>query len=351
MYARTGDKEIRAEITETLSNLAIKNAGQSVDVVLDEIVVFLRTIKQDRIQRASDWIRHTVERDAASAESHPPTDPDDTDGLFQDMFCDYLDRCLQVLWGGVSQQPVNDETLPFLVSDAFSLRLQGVVRKAFMPIILPKCRHLIASAEQLPTAERQAHLRSKMNSDSTRKELSEVWKYAWQQAMQEVELPKKPEIKPTGVFNSLAKAVQAMGDDDQVYTLEAWKEDVATAKMQQATVRELWLDLSAPSTTFVPPQEEDKPLLMNIFALGSGGLRSQISALRQIAQQSENIGRAFDVYAKGKDLQLALLAVSYQNPGLFLTEKSSLKDMLRGYSEKEKARDFPLLLRYLRDFI
>ncbi|NQW00934.1 MAG: hypothetical protein HQ483_14615 [Rhodospirillales bacterium] len=360
LFSRASDEDIRAGYTSSLASLAINNIGESAEVVLALVITFLRDIKDDRIQRAADWVRHKAQRDASGAMADLPTDgtsgapkkidPNDPETMFQEVFCDNLDQRFLVLCNGVTQRPMDGRKIPFLVSKEFSLRLQAVVRKEFMPIILPKCRHLIASAEKIPLKIREKNLRHIMADDLTRKELWDVWKYTWRHVMQEVELPKKPKTESAGMLKSLVKAVQAIGENEQTYSMEAWQEDVATARMQQATVREIWQQLTAPSPVFEPPLEEDKLLLMNMFAKTPGGLRDQISALRQIAQQSEQVGRAFDIYAKGKDLQLALIGVSYQHPDLFLTG-NVLKNMLRGVSQKAKELDFPLILRYLKGFL
>ena len=103
-----------------------------------------------------------------------------------------------------------------------------------------------------------------------------------------------------------------------------WEGDVETPKMQQSSVAGIWEILTRFSENFEPALEEDKLLLMNMFSKISGGLRNQTATLHQIAQRSEQAGKAFDKYSPGKELQLPLLAVSQQQPDLFLGTDSFL---------------------------
>ena len=77
---------------------------------------------------------------------------------------------------------------------------------------------------------------------------------------------------------------------------------------------------------------------MNMFAKTSGGLRNQTTTLHQIAQRSEQPGKAFDKYSPGKELQLPLLAVSHQQPELFLGIDPFLKNLLRGVKKKNQTQ-------------
>lgn len=357
LFSRRNDDDIRAGYTSKLASIAINNANENTDVVLGHITTFLRAIKDDRIERAADWTLHKARRDAdtametASEELPDNQDPNDLTQIFADLFCDLLDRRFQVLWTGVPQELMNGRKIPYVLCAEFSLRMVRVVRTEFMPIVIPKCRHIISAAERGKPEERKKILQAKLANDMVRKELWAVWTYAWRNVMEESEFPEKPEIKPTGMLGSLVKAVQAIGDAEQDDALEAWREDVKIAEIQQATVHEIWNTLTAPSPLFEVPNEEDKAVLRDLFARTPGGLRDQIAALRQISQQSSSVGQAFDIYAKGKDLQLALLSISYQHPDTFLQGNRLLKDMLRGMTKQNVKSHLPLIDRYLADFI
>ena len=125
-----------------------------------------------------------------------------------------------------------------------------------------------------------------------------------------------PETK--AMLKSVVQDVQSIDAETPHYTISDWEGDVETAKMQHSSVAEIWKTLAKFSENFELQLEEDKLLLMNMFAKISGGLLNQTATLHQIAQQSEQVGKAFDKYSPGKELKLPLLVVSHQQPDLFL---------------------------------
>lgn len=355
LFSRSSDENVRAGYTGKLASIAINNSNEAFEVVLAQIIVFLRSIKDDRIQRATDWVRHKANRSASvvSADDDGLSEQENTDPehLFTEIFCDILDISYRTLWTGVPQQPIDNRKIPFVLAADFALRMQKVVRSEFMPIILPKCRHIVSAAKRIKEDDRENFLRAKMADDNVRRELLDVWKSTWQNVMLEAVTPKKPKIEKKGVLKSLVKAVQSLSDVEQEDVMEAWREEVEIAQMQQETVRDIWAALTAPSPVFEVPRESDQTVLMNVFTTRPGGIRDQISAIGQIAEQSSRIGQAYDTYSDGKDLQLPLLSISYQNPDKFLKDEMILRDMLRGMGENDKKLALPLIVRYLDDYI
>jgi len=357
LFSRSSDENIRAGYTGKLASIAITNSSEPFEVVLEQITSFLRSIKDDRIQRAADWVQHKANRSAGAAsmdrENEGTSDQDklSPEHLFTELFCDILDISYQTLWAGVPQQAMDNRKIPFVLAADFALRMQKIVRSEFMPIILPKCRHIISTATRVDEDDREDFLRAKISDQNIRRELLDVWKSTWKTVMLEVDLPAKPKVEKKGMLNSLVKAVQSMSDDERDDALITWQEDVEIAKMQQATVREIWATLAAPSPLYEVPTENDQVLLMNIFTTNPGGIRDQISAISQIAEQSSRIGQAYDIYSSGKDLQLPLLSISYQKPDKFLKGDMILRDMLRGMSKSDKKIALPLIVRYLGDYI
>lgn len=364
LFSRESDGDIRSRLTANLASIAMDNADEDFDAALERVSSFLRDIKKERIKGANEWAAHKAKREAARKEiearnsapapdekaaiSPPRINVDETELMFEDIFCDGLDRRYQVLWAGVPQEPMDGRKLPFTVSAEFARRMITLVRTDFMPIIIPRCRHIIAAAKNKDLDLRAEHIRDEFANDYTRKELWEIWKDTWRQVMQEVELPKKPAKKQSGMLKSLVNVVRSITDDADEYTLEDWEIDVETAKMQHATVHENWKMLTEPSKDFEPPLDEDKLLLMNMYGKTTSGLRSQISSLRQIAQQSSGTaGKALDKLATGKDIQLALIAVVHQYPDMFLGKKMLIRDMMFGKDKDRLKQQMPLVVRYL----
>lgn len=361
LFARASDEDIRAGYTTQLASIALNNSDGNIDTLLQQIVEFLHSIKVDRIERAADWVFHKSQQNAAKEllANYEDNDEaklkrantDETELMFEDQFCDAVDQRFQVLWGGVEQKSTDGRKIPFIVSPEFALRFQLVVRKELIPLVVLKCQRIIQAAKEVPESERKEHIRIQMLDELVRKELWDVWKDAWRHALQEPKLPAKPKVKKAGMLKSLINSAQTIGENGEPYSLEDWEEDLETAKFEQTAVRDAWRALMAPSDVFEPPGEEDKLLLMNMFAKTPGGLREHISAIRQISQQTQRAGQTFDTFAKGKDLDLPLLAVAHQYPEVFLQGKKVLKDMLRGMTKKEKAKKLPLIVRYLSDYI
>lgn len=352
LFSRKSDEDIRAGYTQNLAGISLKNAFD-MNVLREQIIGYLRDIKEDRTKRAADWVSHKSQRSNSDPIlNQASTLTDKTEILFQEAFCEYLQRRFRVMVDNIPQVPFNGKKLPFIVSSEFSSRFMNLVRVKFIPEIIPRCRHIISYAQQRPLEERAAFFHEKLADPITKKEFNDVWDFTWDNLMCEEPIPTKPKIEEKGMLKSLVKAVKAMGEaDDDVYTIEDWKKDAKAAKFQRRAARANWALLSAPSDDFDPPIIDDIGLLKSMFSRPAGGLRDQIAALRQISQQAENIGKAFDDYSKGKDLQLSLLAASYQHPDIFLEDRMILKKVLRGLTKSNRKMVYPLICRYLNDFI
>ncbi len=358
LFSRSSDESIRAGFTSKLASIAMSSSSEDIEVVLAKVISFLRLIKKDRIERANAWIEYCAKRNASTA----PTEDVGEDHvnqlkegsperIFAGIFCDMLDASCQAIWGGVPQEPLDDKKIPFILSSEFTLRMQKVVRSEFLPTIIQKCRHIISAAQRANTDDKEQFLRLKMSEDEVRRELWDAWESTWDEVMIEAHMPSEPKIEKKGVLGSLVNAVKSMSDVDQEDPLETWKDEVEIVKMQQATVHEIWEYLTAPSPIFEVPLDADKPILKKMFARHPGLIRDQISALNQISEQSSSVGQAFDSYASGKDLQFALLSVSYQDPDTYLRDHMVLKAMLRGMRKNEREYALPLIVRYLGDYI
>ena len=76
-----------------------------------------------------------------------------------------------------------------------------------------------------------------------------------------------------------------------------------------------------------------------------------ITALHQIATQGGSPAKAFDSYQKGKNIDLMLLAASYQFPDAFLGKRAMLRNFLKGYTETQRRQQFALVSRFLSEHI
>lgn len=354
LFTREGDEDIRAKYTRELAMVATSNLDD-ISGVASHTTSILRNIKDERIRRASEWTKHNQEREAARKQEMLNEERkerlrqgmDETEATFADVFCDALDQKFQAMWAGVAQQPPKGKKLPFPVSSDFARIFETVVRDPFMPWIIAKCRYIISDAKRQKPDRCRAYLEERINSAATRKELWNIWTSIWQQFMTESEYPEKPKEGRGGLLGSLTRAVMDTIADDGEYTIEDWHHDVEIIDKQNAEAREVKARLLAPSAVYQAPEEEDLTRLMELFAIVPGDLRKQISAICQIAEDAESSVRVFESYAKGKDLELALIAASFQNPDIFLGDKQTLSHLLRGLKPHELRLDMPFLMREL----
>jgi len=363
LFTREGDEDIRAHYTQELAKLALSN-GDSIDTRAERVSIILREIKEDRMARASEWALHKAEREAVRAaskdiavpttedgDSHTPSQmhtKDENEMIFEDGICDFLDQRFQAMWGGVTQEPLDGHKISFTVSSDFARKYEEVVREVIMGWMLDKSRPYVREISRLESTERRSYFNEQLNDKKTRKELWNIWKLAWEKYMTEQKIPAKPVQKKGGLLGSLTSAVKDAMSDQAEYNLQDWEFDVETADSHNAFVRLIKDKLFSESDVYVSPTEADSEFLMGIFGLSAAGLRKQISSILQIAQEEETAGRVFESYASGKNLELALIAVSYQNPDIFLSgEKKMLPHLLAGKKKADLVKSHPLLIRML----
>jgi len=355
LFARAGDEDVRAQYTQTLAKIALSDQNDS-SAIAAKTTAILHDIKEDRIKRATAWADHKAqaanEKRAREISARRQENENDIEFIFSDVFCDAFDRKLQVMWAGVKQRPVDDVKLPFTVSADFSRIFESVVRDTFMPWIVAKSRYIINDAARKEPSLRRRYLEKRLNDPKTAKELWNIWEQAWHHFLQEATYPEKPEEEKGGLFGSIKRAVKDTIADEEAYSVEDWQHDVQVIDEQNAETREIIKKLTSPSTVYQPPSDDDMTVLMNIFAIIPGDLRKEISDIRQIVAQEESAGRVFESFEKGRDLQLALIAVSFKDPDTYLLgEKKMLKHLLAGKKGPELRSTMPFLMRVMGDLL
>ena len=131
-------------------------------------------------------------------------------------------------------------------------------------------------------------------------------------------------------------------------TEEEWKDAVKQVKRANAKTMRMWDTLCADAETYDPPmRDRDGQLLKELFGRSTNGTVNQIRAINQIVDQGVDMGRVFGEFQQGKNVEICLLAACYQRPQQYLGEKGRLNELLQGF----RRRDFPLISRYLPDYI
>jgi len=363
LFSRDSDGALRAGFTTALAQVVAECDGDR-DAVCKAVSNILTDIRDDRTEKAADYARHKEHRRAAQKlwagdenelapddETEPgdPRPPDDPARVFEEGFCDSYDQRFQILWSGIEQQPKGDLVLPFLLSADFAIRFEGILRQHFLPTMTSRCLYLVTEIERHKPEHRQEFIRQHLADKRIREQVWPIWKDVWAQMTEKQKLPKKPK-QETGMFGNLVKAVKAAATEEGDLELAEWEDEVEMIKTRNAMTADVNASLVEVGVGYEAPLKGDDKYLVSLLGRTPNGLRDQIAALRQIAEQSSHPGQAFDKYAKGRDLEFALLSVSYKHQDMFLEQKI-LHNMLRGLKKHEKEMQYPLLVRYLPDYV
>jgi hypothetical protein len=359
LFARDSDEVMRGKFTQKLVNISTTNADD-LPKTISETVTVLRGIKEDRIARAADWAAHSVrrsseneraERDERLAEERKLR-ANDVDFIFTDVFCDILDRKLQVMWSGVDPNALIDRAPPFIVSSEFALIFEGIVRESLMPQMVASCRYIISEASRLPADKRRNYLEERLGSSKTRKEVWNIWQSVWNNFMEEADYPPKPEEDKAGLFGSIKRIVKDNVADEGEYTIDDWHHDVEIINEQNAEIRAVTAKLLAPADSYVAPRQEDLQMLMKVFAINEGEIRKYVSALLQIAEDKEKAAPDYDRFQRGKQLEMPLIAACYQHPDIFIQGKRPMLPYLfRGARPQQLKQNAPYVVHELADVL
>jgi len=264
--------------------------------------------------------------------------------LLADMAWKWLDQRFRILATRVEPEKLAGIPVPYMVSEEFVARFETAVRDYVLPEMISRCRGILRRVEDQPEDQRRKYLEDLFDDRKGRQVMWETWRESWMATMMEIALPPKPEPKAKGLGSFLKKDKKKPGAKKEL-TEEEWKAAVQKIKGHNATIDSIWGGLQDEASAFVAPDAEDRTLLMELFGRNERNLAEQIKAVHQIVSQGGNTGMAFDRYQRGKNVDLALLAASYQLPELLLGG-GELKNLLRGH----KSSDFPLVFRFLSEF-
>ncbi len=343
LFSRDGDEDVRAKYTQALAKVT-SSGTTDVAIVGAQIQDILRGIKGNRVKAAAEWSAHKKQQSDERRRRHDT----DIEFVFTDVFCDLFDRKLQVMWGGVTQQPLDGRKLPYTVSSDFARVFESVVRDVIVPAMTEKCRHIISEAGREKTADRRPYLENRLMEPKTQNQVWDIWKTAWGDLMVDKDPPKKPDAGKGGVFGMIKQVVNDAFPKEGAYTIDDWQRDADKIENHNRKAHDTRATLLAPSTIYEAPLIEDLDRLMNFYAIDSGELRKEISGIRQFAQEEDSAARNFESFSKGKDLELAIIAVSFQDPDRFLREPDPmLPHILGGKKDHELSRGMPLLMRAL----
>jgi len=393
LFTRENDGPFLAAYHTALKELLPVEDGSNVDVSFSKkrVIVLLRDIKQHRQRKAAKHValsrqapdeieKPSANNEALSANNEdktgvtekrrsktPPSMPglaapvakdstppaDDTVEIFSHVFCTALNGRFRALYAPIEQVRKPGDRLPFVLSEDFSRHFEDIVQRHIVPSILESSRGLVKMILEQPQDQRRKFMTDYLESRNGRQVLWEKWQDAWKAKTQQTPLPPKPKNPPKKSFlgGFSLKKEKKVPAWKREKTPEEWQELVTTIKKNNKEAAKVWAEIAIDSNSWQPPEEADNKLLMDMFARSIKGLQKQSEGLRQIVRQGDNVARLLTNFAKGKDIDLALLAACYQHPDLFIGKKSALTDMMAGYTQKEVDQDFALVARYLPKYI
>jgi len=391
LFTRKDDSVFRAAYHDALDRFLPTNDSEDVDLSYckKRVVVLLRDIKKHRQLKSAE---HTAQASMASKEAAngaanpsdaepeqpenrnleaPPAMPgltepeleqhasesaaesfDDLLQIFADVFWEALGERLKALYLPIEQKREAGDKLPFILSKDFATHFEGIVRLHLVPAILESSRGLTKMVHEQPEDTRREFLSKYLESRNGRQVLWEKWQDAWQEMTQQKSLPPKPKGKQKkSLIGALSlKKEKKIPAWKREKTPEEWQAAVKEIQRKNKAAAAIWSEISADTGRWFPPEESDNTLLMNMFARSVQGLQKQNSGLCQIVQQGDGVARLLTNFARGKDIDLALLAACYQKPDLFYLKKNALKEMMAGYTQKDVDRGFAMVSRYLSSY-
>jgi hypothetical protein len=360
LYMREKDALHKKALKARLNDLIpTAQADSSLDPkkTKESIATLLREVKEDRIKGALAYAEQQKVGAVAEEEcrigseesTESPAPPaSGAEAVFVDVFCGVVNERLAVL--KVHKAP-EGKTLPFILSPDFAAHFQAILRQGFAPVLAIRFKGLLGRAEQEPEEKRKDYIEQEFEGKEGRGVLWEAWQKTWDETIGQTELPDKPKEEKKsflGLLKKMKKEDTPAWQKNEL-TLKEWKVKVKRIKNANKNATRIWGSIAAESEDYQPPEDGDGGLLKELFGRSPIGIKKQIDALRQIATQSGNIGRSFDSYQGGKNLDLALLSVCHQNPEIFLDEEACLKQFLAGFKDSQKRSFYPLTSRYLSD--
>ena len=265
--------------------------------------------------------------------------------IFADAMCGWINKRFKVLTNGTAETLPDGRKLPFILSKAFAAHYESVARKIVIPNMSDRMRAVYVRMDDQDMDARADFLRDFLDSDDGRTHLWHSWKQAWENTMVQKAIPPKPAPQKKGLkamFSGKDKAKFGPGAMSE----EKWREMATKINAQNKTNAQNFAFLLKPSNEYVAPVANDNVLLQNVFGMNASALNKQITAIRQIVQQGNNVGRTFDQYQNSKDVDLALLANCYRLTDPLIEGDKILKHMMLAHSKS----DYPLTARFLPDF-
>ncbi|MEG3618040.1 hypothetical protein V5T82_06205 [Magnetovibrio sp. PR-2] len=265
--------------------------------------------------------------------------------IFADEMWQWIHKRLLVLINGIPKTLPEERKPPFVLSKDFAALYEAVARKIVIPNMSDRMRAVYHRMDDQEPEERANFLRAFLDTDNGRTHLWESWKSSWDDTMAQKAIPPKPKPKPKGL-KAMFKSDDTPKFGPGAMSEEQWRKKATQIKAKNKASAQNFAHLLKPSNDYIAPTADDNILLRNFFGINANALNKQITAIRQIVNQGNNVGRTFDTYQNAKDVDLALLANCYKLTDPLIEGDKILKHLMLAHSKS----DYPLTGRFLSEF-
>ena len=367
LFSRAGDADLRIELLDLLNTVIPDNDNDpaALDKAKRKLTRILRHIRDDRKARAEAYAgkraalaedddRRTDEVGEMFDENHPwppdldalAADPNPTP-LFAYLFWLEIRQRLDALRMGARVEEIAAvrEPVPFLLSPAFADHFGHIVAAEIAPLVAEKARTIIRQARLLQGPARVDKMRTQIADVDYRHRLWSAWQEAWPERTEAQKLPRRPIRKKQSGLGLLGGK-----PGKSAMTLEEWKTACKRLRIANKRAEAVWAAIARPSPDYEAPGDDDRRVLMELFGRSPAGLRKEVEAVRQIAEQGGEMGRSFDTYRKDRHPDLGIVAACFRYPELLLGRKRPLPLMLRSYRGEALDKNLPYTVRYFGDY-
>jgi len=220
----------------------------------------------------------------------------------------------------------------------------------FKTALVKRFKRLITRIEHEPEDQHHSLVINGFEDANGQKNMQDAWQIAWSEVLEETALPERPKKQKKSLLGMIKKEKPA-GTKGKVLTVKEWEQETKRIKKSNAKAKAVWADIAKQSDLYLPPEKVEERLVKSMMEPGISDIKLLIDAFRQVAIQSGDIYLVFDKHQNNPNLDLALLAVSYQQHEHFLGSNSLLKKVLKSQKAAEKAKNFPLISKYLPDYV
>ncbi len=359
LYVRKTDGSKKQALNDFIENMGSAQGASSIEEIKKEALIFLREIKENRIKKAASRNRfedqgrshkENLKSELPSITEEPLSNRfNDIEVEFINAFCQLIQAKMDVL---IVSKAIGSLQLPFILSGDFAKHFTSIVRNDFAPILIQSFKRYLSSFENTPDNKIKGIFDKDLKEASLSQSFLRSWDICWNQNIEQSTLPSKP--KQTAPKKNLLGMVKKTSEvDKKKYqtTIKKWENNRKQIMTENIQAKINWDKIRVETQDYHAPIVEDKQLLKDILALDTDGLQTQINAYRQTVEQGGDLNALFESFKYNNNVDLALLAVSYQCPSSFLKSNSALKNIVSSLSPSEKEKKLPLILRYLTDYI